>query len=117
MLSLISVKSKPSTPGRAGGYDSVSVRMARREDGTAIRRLALLDDRALPAGPKLVVEADGQIIAATAIESGKTVADPFRWTAEPVALMEMRATQLRTGAIQPAEAASGAVKHLRTRLT
>ena len=41
----------------------------------------------------LVAEADGEIIAALPIDGGHAVADPFRWTADVVALMEMRAAQ------------------------
>lgn len=94
MLSLMSRTSKRYTSGRVGGYDSVAVRLAGPEDEGAIRRIASLDARKAPEGRVLVAEADGEIIAALAIDGGHAVADPFRWTSDVVALMEMRAEQL-----------------------
>jgi hypothetical protein len=114
----MSLRSKRSTSSRSGGYDAVVVRLARPEDAAAVRRIAALDDKKVPAGSSLVAEADGQVIAALAIEGGHAVADPFQWTADVVALMEMRAAQLG-GAQTPVAAATGAsaVKPLRTQLT
>jgi hypothetical protein len=77
-----------------GGYDSVAVRLAGPEDESAIRRIASLDGKKAPEGRVLVAEADREIIAALAIEGSAAVADPFRWTSDVVALMEMRAEQL-----------------------
>ena len=117
MFSLMSRRSKRSTSSRLGGYDSVAVRLARAEDDEAIRRIASLDGKKAPAGRVLVAEADAELIAALAIDGGQAVADPFRWTSDVVALMEMRAAQLAASDLVPVPSAGGAVKTLRTQLT
>jgi hypothetical protein len=98
-----------------GGYDSVAVRLARPEDESAIRRIASLDGKKAPEGRVLVAEADREVIAALAINGGQAVADPFRWTSDVVALMEVRAEQLAGTDLAPATATSGAARRaLRT---
>jgi hypothetical protein len=110
MFSLMSRRSNRSTSSRLGGYDSVAVRVARPEDDAAIRRIAALDGKKAPAGRVLVAEADREVIAALGIEGGHAVADPFRWTSDVVALMEMRAEQLAAADLVPTPAAGGAVR-------
>jgi hypothetical protein len=76
---------------------TVLIRAARGSDGPALARLAALDSRALPAGDLLVAEADGELVAALAPETGERVADPFRRTADVVALLALRAQRLGAG--------------------
>jgi hypothetical protein len=120
MFPLMSLKSKSSTSaGRSGGYESVAVRLAGPEDEAAMLRVAALDSSGLAGGPHLVAEVDGRVVAALAIGSGHAVADPFRWTADLVELMKVRAAQLQGSGAIPAAATSGAavVQPLRTQLT
>lgn len=118
MFSLMSNRSKSFSSGRGGGYDTVAVRFAGPEDEAAIRRVAALDSKDVPVGPTLVAEADGDVIAALAIDSGEAAADPFRWTADVVALLEMRAAQLEGITLSPVTSGGGAaVQPLRTQLT
>jgi hypothetical protein len=117
MFSPRSLKSKRSTPSRVDAYESVAVRLARPEDEPAIRRLAALDGKSVPTGSVLVAEADSEVIAALPVAGGSAVADPFRWTSDVVALMEMRAAQIAAAGPVPAPAAAGAVTALRTQLT
>ena len=117
MFSLMSRRSNRSTSSRLGGYDSVAVRLARPEDEAAIQKLAALDGKKAPAGRVLVAEADSEVIAALAIDGAHAVADPFRWTSDVVALMEMRAAQIADACTVPVPAGSGAVAALRTQLT
>jgi hypothetical protein len=118
MLSLMSLRSKSLTSSPADRYGSVAVRVARAEDDAAIRRVAALDGKELPEGVKLVAEADTEIIAALPIHGGEPVADPFRWTADVVALMKLRARQLERTTLEPVPAGAGqAVQPLRTQLT
>ena len=118
MFSLMSLKSKSSSSSRSGGYDSVAVRLAGPEDEAAIGRVAALDSSEAAGGPHLVAEADGDVIAALAIGSGQAVADPFRWTADVVELMTVRAAQMRsTRADATAAATAGVAQPLRTQLT
>ena len=118
MFGLMSNRSASTRSGRSykhRGYDSVAVRVARREDAAAIRRVAALDGKRVPTGEVLVAEADSEIIAALSVSDGTRVADPFRWTSDVVALMEMRASQLQaSGANAPATAAASARASLRT---
>jgi hypothetical protein len=79
---------------------TVVIRAARGSDGPVLRRLAALDSSELPAGDLLVAEADGTLVAAMAIESGEHVADPFRRTADVLALLSLRAARLRAGAVR-----------------
>jgi hypothetical protein len=110
MFSLMSRTSKRSTSSRMTGYDSVAVRMAREEDVNAIYRIAALDDKKAPQGRVLVAEADGELIAALGIDGGSAVADPFRWTSDVLALMEMRAEQIAAVDLVPTAATGGAVR-------
>ena len=120
MFSLMSSRSKRSSSSRVGGYDSVAVRMARPDDTQAIRRVAALDGRKAPTGRVLVAEADGELIAALSVDDGRATADPFRWTSDVMALMEMRAEQIGasdTGDAAPVAPTGGALKRLRAQLT
>ncbi len=68
---------------------SVLIRAARGSDGPALARLAALDSAEVPAGDLVVAEADGALIAARAIGSGQVIADPFRPSADLVALLAL----------------------------
>ena len=57
--------------------DAVVLRPATMHDAGALRRLAALDSSAPLAGPILVAERDGQIIAALEVHGGRSIADPF----------------------------------------
>ena len=73
---------------------NITVRRAVRGDDTALARLAALDNASPPRGPALIAEADSRMLAALPLGSGRPIADPFEPTAEVVALLELRATQL-----------------------
>jgi hypothetical protein len=78
------------------GIDAaITIRAADAQDAPEIARLALLDGHRLPAGQQLVAEADGHILAAVEVTSGRTVADPFQPTAGVARLIALRAKQLR----------------------
>jgi hypothetical protein len=66
-----------------------------RGDEAVLRRLAHLSSRALPRGPFLLAESDGEPLAALSVSTGESVADPFVATADLVALLELRAAHLR----------------------
>jgi hypothetical protein len=79
----------------------VTVRPSRREDDAALARLAALDSGRAPLGPSLVAESDARILAALPIGAGRPIADPFEPTAELVALLELRRSQLADDRRQP----------------
>lgn len=73
---------------------SLHIRSARPTDEIALRRLAALDSRRVLTGEVLVAEEDGELVAAVAATGGAAIANPFRLTAEAVALLELRRAQL-----------------------
>jgi hypothetical protein len=64
----------------------------------ALDRLAAMDGRVLPTGPRLVAELGGEPIAALALVDATAVADPMRPSAPFVELLRLRAQQLETAA-------------------
>ena len=79
---------------QVGERSEIVIRSARPADAAAIRRLAHLADRSVPADPVLVAESDGTIVAALSTSGGEIVTDPFRATGDLVALLELRSEQL-----------------------
>src|SRR3954451_6303242 len=73
------------------------MRRATAGDSARVWELARLDDKRLPAGPFLVAELGGEIEAAVSLSSGAIVANPFRLTADAVALLRLRAAQVSDG--------------------
>jgi len=72
----------------------VMIRGARRADASALVALAALDGTLPPIGPALVAEVHGTIHAALPLDGGRAFSDPFRHTADLIALLEARAAQL-----------------------
>src|SRR5215217_3075958 len=77
------------------GAPSVTLRPAGSADAEALDRLAQLDSRRAPRGAVIVAEVRGELWAAMSLDDGHSVADPFRPTAELLALMLERGRQLR----------------------
>ena len=73
----------------------IIVRSATAADELQLARLAALDSRAPVTGSALVAESDARIVAALPLGSGRPIADPFEPTAGLLALLELRAMQLR----------------------
>jgi hypothetical protein len=73
----------------------ITVRFATPDDARDLARLAALDSGSLPAGPALVAEIGGELVAALPLRRGRPLADPFRQTAELVRLLELRQAQLQ----------------------
>jgi hypothetical protein len=72
---------------------TVVIRAARGSDGAALENLARLDSQRPVAGDVLVAEQDGRLVAAVAGE--RVIADPFRPTADVIALLQLRAGRTR----------------------
>ncbi|MEJ7824695.1 MAG: hypothetical protein WKF48_04670 [Solirubrobacteraceae bacterium] len=74
----------------------LTIRPAFEDDAVALERLAALDSSTVPRGDALLVACvDGVVVAALRIEDEAAIADPFHPTAEIVALLAVRARQLR----------------------
>jgi hypothetical protein len=80
---------------RARLLETVTVRLAGVADTPALTRLAQLDCASAPSHPILLAELSGQPVAAVSLSDGAVVADPFVPTAELIALLKLRARQLR----------------------
>ena len=72
----------------------VTIRFAGEADGERLRKLSELDSARVPAGPVLIAEVNGRFWAALALDRQEVVADPFRRTADIIALLRVRAAQL-----------------------
>jgi hypothetical protein len=79
----------------------VTIREAHAGDAEALQRVAQLDSAELPTGALLVGEVGAELRAAVAIDSGRTIADPFNPTSELVALLHARADQIRRARSKP----------------
>lgn len=79
----------------------LTVRLAGPGDAQALARLAALDSATPPAGPTVVAEIGGELVAAQPLVGGAAIADPFRRTAAIVELLGLRARQLRLGSAAP----------------
>ena len=75
---------------------NVTVRRSASGDESALTRLASLDSASPPRGPALIAEADSRMLAALPLGAGRAIADPFEPTAELVALLELRKTQIQS---------------------
>ncbi len=80
------------------GRRRIDIRWAEDGDDAVLRRLAHLSSRALPRGPFLLAESDGEALAALSVGTGESVSDPFAATADLVALLELRSRHLTAAA-------------------
>jgi hypothetical protein len=95
---------RAATPRSVREKSDVVIRSARPEDTLALHALAVLDEAEAPIGRVLVAEVDGEIRAALPLDGSPAIGDPFRRTADLVALLEARALQIKG---EPAEAGRG----------
>ncbi len=82
-------RSEPHAP-------AVAIRTCRVDDAEALDLLAALEGRGRPRGSFLVAEVAGAIVAAVPLDDDDApLADPFRPTENVIALLELRAAQIR----------------------
>jgi hypothetical protein len=74
----------------------ITIRNSRSADAPELSRIAALDSSRVPTGDLLVAEVSGELVAAYAPETSRAIADPFRRTADVVALLKLRAGDRRT---------------------
>jgi hypothetical protein len=95
------LRAKARTAWQRGRHGELKLRSATDADTPTLLRLARLDSSRPLRGTVILAEDDGEIVAATAVEDGATIANPFRATAPIVALLRVRAEQLREPAPRP----------------
>lgn len=74
---------------------ALTIRRATASDAFALRRLAALDSAAPPTGDVLLAEMGRELWAAVSVDTGATIADPFRPSGELVELLRFRAERMR----------------------
>jgi hypothetical protein len=88
--------SAKATDGHADGPPAdVVIRRTSASDGPTLAALAELDSAPLPLGPALVAEVAGAPVAVLPLDGGRAFGDPFERTNELMALLELRAAQIR----------------------
>jgi hypothetical protein len=97
-----SLRARPRTAPRRIDTAPVTIRHAAAEDMKALERLAALDSRRVPSGELFVAEVGGRLLAATSIDTGAVIADPFEPTASLVELLQIQAAAARPAAALPA---------------
>ena len=73
----------------------VVIRRSTSGDGPALAALSALDAAPMPFGPALVAEVLGAPRAVLPLDGGRAFGDPFARTDQLVALLELRAEQIR----------------------
>jgi hypothetical protein len=96
---------------------TISIRFAAPTEATAVRRLAALDDAPVPRGRVLIAVVGGEPLAAMSLDDGRVVADPFRRTADVIALLRLRSSLLagRAASRDRDRGAGGVLGRLRPR--
>jgi len=69
----------------------ITIRPATDADAGALARLAQLDSSRVPSQPLLAAHVDGDLRAAISMADGTAIADPFRRTADLVAMLRLEA--------------------------
>jgi hypothetical protein len=81
--------------------EGVVIRRATPADGQSLAALAALDGAEPPLGEALIAEVGGSPRAVLPMNGERPFGDPFRRTRELVALLELRAAQLRGDQPEP----------------
>ena len=96
------LRARPPISKRRMETAAITIRHAATDDMKSLERLATLDSRRVPSGELFVAEVDGRLVAATSIDTGAVIADPFEHTAAIVELLQIQARAARPAAALPA---------------
>ena len=88
-------RARPAKASRNDQPTAVVIRRTTSADGPALAALSALDAAPMPFGPSLVAEIAGVPTAVLPLDGGPPFGDPFSRTDELVALLELRAAQIR----------------------
>ena len=80
---------------------TVALRVAQRDEGQIVRRLAALDDAPVLEGPVLLALLDGEAVAAISLLDRRVIANPFVPTRDLVELLRMRADHIHGPGASP----------------
>jgi hypothetical protein len=73
---------------------TATIRPTNDADERALARLSELEDRDPGSAPHLVAEQDGEVVASLSLDDGVALGDPFRRTADLIALLRVCAAQV-----------------------
>lgn len=102
-----------SSRNHTAAIEGLTIRQSVPDDEAALRYLATLEERAVPCGPMLLAEVGGELWAAAPLHGGVALGDPFRPTADIIALLEHRARQLERATGWRRRARAGVLRRLR----
>jgi hypothetical protein len=89
------LRARPQTQQRRVDVAPVTIRHAAALDLPSLERLAALDSQRIPSGELFVAEVGGRLLAATSIDTGAVIADPFEHTASIVELLRLQSRAAR----------------------
>jgi hypothetical protein len=92
------LRTRNQSPRRDVALPPVIIRHAAASDLASLERLAALDSARIPSGELFVAEIDGRLLAATSIDTGAVIADPFEHTASIVELLRVQSRGVRRAA-------------------
>ena len=92
------LRTRNESPRRDVALPPVTIRHAAASDLASLQRLAALDSARIPSGELFVAEVDGRLLAATSIDTGAVIADPFEHTASIVELLRVQSRGVRRAA-------------------
>ena len=92
------LRTRNQSPRRDVALPPVTIRHAAASDLASLARLAALDSARIPSGELFVAEIDGRLLAATSIDTGAVIADPFEHTASIVELLRVQSRGVRRAA-------------------
>jgi hypothetical protein len=92
------LRARPETQQRRVDVAPVTIRHAAAPDLPSLERLAALDSSRVPSGELFVAEVGGRLLAATSIDTGAVIADPFEPTASIVELLRVHSRAVRPAA-------------------
>ncbi|MEJ7788275.1 MAG: hypothetical protein WKF29_00200 [Thermoleophilaceae bacterium] len=72
----------------------LTIRLSTHRDSLDLGRLARLDSTLYDGAQMLLAESGGRLLAAVKLDGSAGFADPFERTAGPLALLELRASQI-----------------------
>jgi hypothetical protein len=71
----------------------LTIRRANDEDDQTLSALATVDSAPPLTGGILVAQLDGTVVAAISLKDGRSIADPFRRSADTVEILRLRRRQ------------------------
>ena len=110
------LREKARTAWKRRQTGALQIRAAADTDAPGLLRLARLDSQGRPpAGRIVVAEESGELVAAISVDDDATIANPFRAAAPVVAMLRLRAEQIRGSTVRSQRRTLPSLRRLRAR--